>query len=109
MIARVSDVDVAGARMRDYAVRLAELGLERRAGNAACPFIASAGERHHLAIAHDELADQMIARISNEDVVVAISPEVFDTLERRRGSRVIKRDNLAIRAAHPQPKASGDE
>lgn len=109
MIARIGDVDVAGAWMRDDAMRFAEQGLQRRAGDAFAAFGSVAGEGDELALGDDELADAMIARVGNEEVVIAVRPEVLDACERRNRGGVFEGLHFAIGASHAQTVSCGDE
>ena len=77
MVARVGDVNVASARMDDYAVRFTELCLQSWAGDAVCTFSSYSGDGDELAFGDDELADEMIARVGDQQIAITIGPEVL--------------------------------
>ena len=95
--------------MRDDAVGFAEQGLQRWAGNAFAALGSVADEGDELALGDDELADAMIARVGNEEVVIAVRPEVLHACERRDRGGVFEALHFAIGASHAHTEARGDE
>ena len=77
VIARVGNVNVARPRMRNHAVWFAELSLQGWTGHASVALLADPGEGDELALGYNELADEMIACVSDENVVITICPQVF--------------------------------
>ena len=109
MVARISDVEVPSSRVCDDAMGLSEQGLQRWTGDAFAAFGSVTGEGDELALSDDELADAMIAGVGDEDVVIAIRPQVLDACEWWDGSGVLKSLDFAVGASHAHSETCGDE
>lgn len=86
--------------MSDDAVGFTEQGLHSWAGDAFGAFGSVADEGDELALGDDELADAMIARVGDEDVVIAVCPEMLDACEWWDGAGVFESLHFAIGASH---------
>src|SRR5262249_29145280 len=81
VVVAVHDVERA-ARVHPDAVGLVESGLESGAAAAGEALLAGAGDANDLAFLGQVLADHVIGRVGDDDVVVAVHAQVLGAVER---------------------------
>ena len=96
VIPGISDVNIAGARMREDPVRMVELRLNGVAGHSGGAFLSGAREGEQSFFGNDEDAYETVAFVSDEDVVIVIYPEMFHPLQRRFRRGVFEKDGFAV-------------
>ena len=79
------------------------------AGNSGVAFLSSAGKCEQSFFGNDEDANEAVAFVGDENVVIVIRPEMFHPFQRRLGRGVFEKDGFAVGTQFPDAAGGCNE